>query len=73
MERLGLNNRGGEFACSLRSGGSGVRVSARPDIFARVSIQSESCPDTVILPLILQTRSQRSIDSVITGLLYAWR
>ena len=30
--RLGLNNRGGDFSCSSRSGGSGVRVSARPDI-----------------------------------------
>ena len=33
MERLGLSNRGGEFSCSSRSGGSGVRVSARPVIF----------------------------------------
>lgn len=32
--RFGLANRGGEFSCSSRSGGSGVRVSARPDIFA---------------------------------------
>jgi hypothetical protein len=28
--RFGLNNRGGEFSCSSRSGGSGVRVAARP-------------------------------------------
>jgi hypothetical protein len=32
--RFRLANRGGEFSCSSRSGGSGVRVSARPDIFA---------------------------------------
>jgi hypothetical protein len=32
--RFGLANRGGELSCSSRSGGSGVRVSARPDIFA---------------------------------------
>jgi hypothetical protein len=30
--RLGLNNGGGDFSCSSRSGGSGVRVSACPDI-----------------------------------------
>jgi hypothetical protein len=32
--RFSLANRGGEFLCSSRLGGSGVRVSARPDIFA---------------------------------------
>jgi hypothetical protein len=35
--RFGLANRGGEFSCSSRSGGSGVRVSARPDILLQSS------------------------------------
>jgi hypothetical protein len=46
MVRLGLDNRGGESSCSSRSGGSGVRVSARPAIFvpSRCSRYDRSIP-----------------------------
>ena len=38
MVRFGLDSRGGESLRLSRSGGSGVRVSARPDIFASSNI-----------------------------------
>ena len=38
MVRLGLESRGGEFSRSSRSGGSGVRIAARPVITHRTQI-----------------------------------
>jgi hypothetical protein len=53
VERLGLNTRGGEFSCSLRSGGLGVRVSARPDILVQCVLCARGLED-VQDPMLIQ-------------------
>jgi hypothetical protein len=49
--RLGLANRGGESSCSSRSGGSGVRVSARPAAIFVSSRRSRSDLSTVVFEI----------------------